>query len=366
MNYLNETDNFFNEEDHLNSDSIHSLPNNIINRGNEPLFYEFNSYESNINPIENLLQNLPFQNTSPFTNYMPMNEKTNKEINIKSIISENQNNQSNNTLPLELNIDNFKKQFSKEEIKNNQAYKNVESIEIKSKEEKNNEKNNFSNKTVEKPQFLTKKISKFGRKSNKDKKNGKQGLHTKDNEDNKIRKIKSNFGQKVYKLLSKYFKNKKTCLLKLDNQVRSCLKKKDNLILFNTKLKDIYSNTEISSKYKSKAAETNKLLINEIYKENKNIELIKILELTYLEIFEIFRRNLTPKKQISPQLKKKIEGTKILDPLYFEDAEIFIKEEIDIREKNNEGKDDINKYIKDLKKLILELEKWFINKKGRD
>ena len=62
--------------------------------------------------------------------------------------------------------------------------------------------------------------------------------------------------------------------------------------LFKKKFKDIYKETEISEKYKLKDEKTNEKLIKRIYEEEKESEAIKILNLTYKEAFEIFRRNL--------------------------------------------------------------------------
>ena len=210
-------------------------------------------------------------------------------------------------------------------------------------------------------QFTLKKKSRFGRKTDIDKKNGKKGNHTKDKEDNIISKIKSNFQKYFYKFLLNCFKKKEDSL-KMNIKVIKSLKKDYNLELFKKTFKEIFIQENISSKYKHKEQDANLKLINKIYEENKEKESIKILNLTYLEVFDIFRRKL---KDISPELKEKVKGTKILDTMYFKDAEAFIKEQIKKREKKDDKKDEIDKYIEDIKRLILEFESWFENKIGR-
>lgn len=91
---------------------------------------------------------------------------------------------------------------------------------------------------------------------------------------------------------------------------------------------------------------------------------MKILNLAYLEVFKIFRRNLMPNKELSPDLKRKIEGTNILDTKCFKDAEIFL-EEVKKKQKGDTI-EDIEKYMENIKELIIGFEDWFENKKGRN
>ena len=126
-----------------------------------------------------------------------------------------------------------------------------------------------------------------------------------------MRKINAFFGKSLYRYLKNSF-IEETDLLKLEIDINKSLKRDFNLNLFNRTLKDIYMNTNISFKYKLKNVETNEELINKIYKEKKEIEVMKILNLTYEEAFEIFRQKLTA-KPLSPQLKSKIQGINILN-----------------------------------------------------
>jgi len=308
----------------------------ILNKeNNEPLNNETINFIINSDENNNNVQNLIYQKTSSKTNEIQFSQKPNI-----------------NNFNIELNLkfnyvkdDNFSTPIPKFDPKNNKVYKEVDRIEIKREEKKN--------------LFITKKTSNCGRKTFEDAKIGKRGLHNKYSSDNIIRKIKSNFGKNFYYFLVNHSKLKD--LLKLNSKVNESLKADYNIDLFNKKFKDIIRGEKISIKYKHKNKNENEKLINEICKENEELE--KILDLTYLEVFEIFRRNLKPEKKISSTLMKKIEGTNILDTKYFKDAEKFI-EEIRAKQKNEE-KEDIDKYIEDIKGLILNFEDWFKNKKPR-
>ena len=203
---------------------------------------------------------------------------------------------------------------------------------------------------------------KCGRKTKIEKINGKKGKHTKNNQDNIIRKIKSFFGKSLYLFIKRIFIIK-TDLLKLEIDINKNLKKDFNLKLFNSTLKNIYMESKISEHYSIKKVETNEELIKKIYNENKEIEVIKILNLTYIEVFQIFRRNLVP---INEELKKKIEGTNILNKEMFNDVEKFL-EIIRLQERNKkENEEDIEKYINDIKSLVIGFEEWFNAKSGRE
>jgi len=211
----------------------------------------------------------------------------------------------------------------------------------------------------------TEEKSPYGRKSKKDKEKGKKGLHTKISEDNKIRKIKSFFGKSLYQFIKSSF-IKEEDLLKLEIDVNKCLKKEYNEELFHKKLKDLFMETNISNKYRLKNVITNEKLITKVYKEQKEIPVIKILELTYLEAFKIFRRKLNSNLKIDLKLLQKIEGTDFLDNHKFKDVEIFFNKIIEEENKKGESPETINSYIEDIKNLILNFENWFDNKIGRN
>ena len=207
-----------------------------------------------------------------------------------------------------------------------------------------------------------KKITQYGRKKQIEKDQGKKGLHTRDDEDNKIRKIKSYFGKDIYNFIKGSFIDKSNEFMKLEISINKNLKKEFNENLFKMKLKDIYFNYEISEKYVHYEKDTNKKLIDKIYKEQKEIAVIKILNLTYIEAFDIFRRKIKEEKDINQELKNKIIGTDFLDTKKFKDFDYFIEK---IRKEEKNKNSDIEEYINDIKSLCLHFEEWFKKKIGR-
>ena len=223
-------------------------------------------------------------------------------------------------------------------------------------------------KLTKKPQiFSTLKIgrnkkvknTRCGRKRKEEKDKGNYGNHTRDSSDNKILKIKSYFWKSLYIFIRDSFKEEKE-FLKSEVSINKNLKKKFNEDLFKMTLKDIYLTYNISNKYHFLRENKNKILINKIYEEQKETNVIKILNLTYIEAFNIFRRKI---KDIKPELKRKIEGTNFLDNKKFKDFDCFI-EKIREEEKNENG--DIEEYINSIKQLCLEFEDWFGKKIGRN
>ena len=150
----------------------------------------------------------------------------------------------------------------------------------------NEKKSNISDKTN---LFVVKSKKKIGRKP---KKSVIKGTHTKFSDDNILRKIKVKFIKRVIYYINSIIisKNiKKLKLLKpLTGQISQNNSIKYNIKLLYSKLKDILSSTEINGKFKLYEKYYNKNIIDTIYNENI-IELIEILEMTYLDVFKIFR-----------------------------------------------------------------------------
>ena len=116
--------------------------------------------------------------------------------------------------------------------------------------------------------------------------------HTKYSNDNILRKIKVKFFQKLMKYINGKIKSKYNGiiqkLLPLKGEVSQNNTIKFNIQLLNTKLKDIFSTIEINKKFRLYKENYNKNVIDTIC--NNNIrELIEIFELTFLEIFNIFK-----------------------------------------------------------------------------
>ena len=271
----------------------------------------------------------------------------------------------------DLNRDYLNFTFTQENNNNNENIEKkeyiVQSIEIKNEDEYFNNFNNFNHNKIKNSNYdcWNEEKSQCGRKTDEEKRNGKKGIHTKDSEDNKIRKIKSFFGKSLYKFIKNSFKED-TDLLKLTIKVNKSLKKDYNERLFKKKLRNLFIETKISDKYKLKNVTTNEQLIKKVYNERKDTAVIRILNLTYMDAFNIFRRKLKKNSKLNPELKKKIEGIQFLDNNKFNDVEIFFNKIYKQELQKGENIEDINEYIKNIKNLILNFEDWFAYKVGRN
>ena len=124
------------------------------------------------------------------------------------------------------------------------------------------------------------------------------------------------------------------------------------------KISDIFIEQDISSKYTLYVKDYNKHLIDKIYEEKKEIKVIKILELTFEELFIIFRRKLNDPNDINKleEIKDKIKGLDLLEENNkYKDIEYLIQDEA---RKNIDNME----YIEEIKKTCLEYDKRFKTK----
>lgn len=189
---------------------------------------------------------------------------------------------------------------------------------------------------------ITKIKANCGRKKKEDK---EKGQHTQLSEDNIIRKIKSNFLKWIHNQINLSFKDKNLQFFKLDSEINEYLKKDYNEKLMNTKFKELYETYPVSSKYRKQRTDNcdfNKKIIDKLYseenEEKKEHDVIRMLNSTYLELFEYFRE-------------------KHLDE--------FLNEIKSILEKNGESKGYIQEYLEKMKKLCMTYKDWFLSKSGR-
>ena len=146
----------------------------------------------------------------------------------------------------------------------------------------------------ESPKFIIKKdyhntLKKKGRK--KKSSSLTKSIHTKYSRDNIVRKIKVKFMHRLLKYINRIilqkYKTKINILLPLEGEIAQNNTIDYNKVLLNLKLKDIFMNFKISRKFKSHEDSYNKKIIQIIYEENI-LELISILECTFLEAFKAF------------------------------------------------------------------------------
>jgi len=195
-----------------------------------------------------------------------------------------------------------------------------------------------------------------------------EGLHTKDSQDNMFRKIKSFFVGSFHNYLNSIIEDPELKLTKIDFYICKELKKEFNESLFEATLRLIYMTVNLSDKYSSlikTEPDKNRKIIERIFNENKEFEAIKILNLSFDEVYQIFISRYSP---ISPELRKKIEGTNILISKEFWKLDEFldcIKEKFENEKNKKKNQENIDEYISKVKKLCLELKEWLKTKNGR-
>ena len=186
--------------------------------------------------------------------------------------------------------------------------------------------------------------------------------------DNIIHKIKSFFiNSFLIDFIEKHSNKKNIKLKKIYGGFIRNLKKNENLALFNKKISDIFYEEKISYKYKYYNRYENRAIIEKIYAEKEEINIIKILELTFEELFIIFRRKLKDKEDMKKleEIKDKIEGLDLEEKNNkYLDIEYFIER---IRQKDSIFYRSImDEYIEKIKSLCLGYEEWFKNKNERN
>ena len=132
--------------------------------------------------------------------------------------------------------------------------------------------------------------------------------------ENIIRKIKSRFFNYIRYIIRENSNYKKICL-----HIFQCISANSNSDrnkkLFNMKIKDIFLEEPKGTLYSHLKKDYNKKIIEKIYKEGKEIKVIQILELTFKELFIIFRNKLNVKgdEEEIKNIKKKIKGLDLLN-----------------------------------------------------
>ena len=187
-------------------------------------------------------------------------------------------------------------------------------------------------KKAKSKEFLKKKR---GRKNKEDNlQSVDDSAHTKKKEDNMMRKIKTNLIKFIVKLLNNSLKDKTQIFYKIDKSISENLKRDFNLELMNRILEDIFSNTDMSGRYKNYS---NEALIQKIKAENKEEKTIELLNMTFIEVIYMIQNK---------YLEEYLETIK--------SKENTIENSID------------QEYMESLEKLFFGYEAWFKEKKGRN
>jgi hypothetical protein len=268
-------------------------------------------------------------------------------------------------ISFDINLNNNYENKEKEEKKyliDNKEKEIIFKLEKIPKSEKTND--NLSKK-------IRNKKNNCGRKKKSD--NNKR-KHNKSCGDNIIIKIKGYFFTFIRDITKNNFINKTLYFRKLPYKFISKLSKKFNIRLMNMQMKDILSEIPITTKNKKSHKFENKFIVEKLYKEEKEKKVIQILDLTFRELFIIFRRklNYVGDKAELEIISKKIEDLDLLKDNNYKDINYLI-DQIRNKSKNmNEDsdteitEDDYEKYIKELRYFCCIYEKWFKKKIARN
>ena len=275
---------------------------------------------------------------------------------------------------------------SKDYKKENISFdKNLNNYENKEKEEKkylidNKEKEIiFKLEKIPKSEKTNDNLSKKirNKKNNcgrKKKSDNNKRKHNKSCGDNIIIKIKGYFFTFIRDITKNNFINKTLYFRKLPYKFISKLSKKFNVRLMNMQMKDILSEIPITTKNKKSHKFENKFIVEKLYKEEKEKKVIQILDLTFRELFIIFRRklNYVGDKAELEIISKKIEDLDLLKDNNYKDINYLIDQIRDKSKNMDEDsdteitEDDYEKYIKELRYFCCIYEKWFKKKIARN
>ena len=164
-------------------------------------------------------------------------------------------------------------------------------------------------------------------------------VHSKYKEDNLMRKIRTHLFEFIVVLLNISLNDKTYIFHKIDKKVSENLKKDFNLSLNERTLLDIFQNEKMNGRYKNFS---NKYLIEKLLKEQKEVETLKLLNLKFLEIYELIKNNYLQKYLDTIEQKEQKE-----------------------QKENTLDNWSIDEYLQAIRTLFLGYEAWFKNKKGR-
>jgi len=328
INLFDENSNYWLYTDNYNhfSESYEEEPRLDINEENKS--NDMNDINDN-KPILNYNENLPkifYDNNIDFKSIITGKTETEAETSLNKKRERN-------------NLEDYKLQIQDE--KNNDNIINIFDVndDVKEIESNENQVNQIENQDLENTKIIInleeKEVEMIGEEGIDD----ETQKHTKFDEDNIMRKIKTNIFKYIRCLLNNSLIDKTNKFYPLETELNENLKKELNEKLLDRSLKDIYENSKLNERHQDKP-DANKNLIKKIFDEKTELETIKILSMTYRDILE--------------QIRKK-------------DSFNFL-EEIRKKEKNKKKNTPqiINSYLEKLKKLLDNYEGWFNNKLGRN
>ena len=114
-----------------------------------------------------------------------------------------------------------------------------------------------------------------------------ENIHSKNKEDNKMRKIRTHLIRYIVILLNDSLKDKSYKFHKINKLVLENLKIEYNLKLNQRTLLDLFSNEKICERYKNFS---NEYLIKKLLKEQKEKDTLNLLELKFIEMINIIKK----------------------------------------------------------------------------
>ena len=357
--------------------------------GDSKSFYdseEQNHYFNQGNIIVEKMDNIDLEETSINGNFIKnvfFLEKDQSKIKSKSyltgssddilkIFKVNFNNTDKTTKEEEINIEKIYKINTPAETDIN--LKNISAMKIENNDRdssiKNNEIININKlrdkifRVEKEPKYQSQAKKKAGRKRKEEKIIRK---HNEKSNDNIINKIKGHFFGYVREITKDNIKDKKLEFKKFPHAFIANLSKKNNERLFDMKMRNILYEEKITTKNKKSHIFENRYIIRKIENEKKEDKVIKILNLTFNELFLIYRHkmNLEKDKEEIQKIAKNIEGLDLLDAnKKYKDALELINK---IREDRGKtmSEEELEEYIKKVKNLLGNYKEWFINKKSK-
>lgn len=209
------------------------------------------------------------------------------------------------------------------------------------------------------------KKRKIGRKIKREKRDSSQKCHDANSFDNIAKKLINAFLKNNLDWLNSSFvdpnDNSKFMKINKDNQqfmkicpkiIETNLNKEFMMELFDTILEKIFDNN-LNGKYNKNKIDNNKILIEKLKNNNDQPFVKYILNLTFEEAFNIFCNE----KEIGIDNKEFKEKLKTIN--------IYIKEIVEKKRKNNINDDEIKDYIKRLITLASHYKNWFENRRSR-
>lgn len=224
-----------------------------------------------------------------------------------------------------------------------------EELKKEEKPKKNDKKarNYNSSRRNKNPKKPTRKNPNCGRKK---KESMETGIHTKISEDNIIQKIKTKKIKIDIDEINSRFKFTKERFFRIDSKIAKYNKRDKNLSLYNTKYKEILKNSKVSKKYVDKE-DHNKKLIEKIYREGIETDVIEFLEKTYGETMDIQR------------FKTEVDNEKFRN---YKKIDYIIEEIIQKAKKNKESDEFIKEYVISFVNLFYNFYEWFEKKDSRN